>query len=113
MQIDIRLVGGNDINEGRVEVRYHGNWGTICDDNFDEDDAKVVCNMLNLGNPTYWGSDDADGGWRFGSGHTKMILDDLHCKGNEPTVFDCAHEGVGSDDCQNDEVIGVVCERKS
>lgn len=46
LYLDIRLVGGN-FNSGRVEILYLGQWGTICDDAFDTNDAKVVCRMLN------------------------------------------------------------------
>lgn len=42
---EIRLVGG-DTNSGRVEVLYHGQWGTVCDDHFNNNAAKVVCRML-------------------------------------------------------------------
>lgn len=43
--LGIRLIGG-DGNSGRVEVRFLGNWGTVCDDYFEVEDAKVVCRML-------------------------------------------------------------------
>lgn len=43
--LEIRLAGGNQ-NSGRVEVFFFGQWGTVCDDNFDNNAAKVVCRML-------------------------------------------------------------------
>lgn len=49
LYLGIRLVGG-DSNSGRVEVLYEGRWGTVCDDFFDKNAAKVVCRML--GKPT-------------------------------------------------------------
>ena len=43
---NIRLVGGGDINEGRVEICIHGAWGTVCNDLWGVQDAMVVCNQL-------------------------------------------------------------------
>ena len=44
----IRLRGGRDSTEGRVEICFNNQWGTVCDDSWDAVDASVVCNQLGL-----------------------------------------------------------------
>ena len=49
MEPPIRLtpLEGQGIDgQGRVEIFYNNQWGTICDDGFDEKEAQVICRSL-------------------------------------------------------------------
>ena len=52
---DIRLVNGTDSLSGRLEVysRGHGQWTTVCEDGFSQQDADVVCRMMGNDTNTY------------------------------------------------------------
>ena len=45
---DIRLVGGADSNQGRVEICYLNTWGSVCDDGWGQVDAQVACRQLGF-----------------------------------------------------------------
>jgi len=46
---DLRLVGGYTERDGRLEIFYNGNWGTVCDDRFSVVSIGVACRQLGLG----------------------------------------------------------------
>ena len=43
---DVRLLDGRRESEGHVEVCLNGEWGTLCDDHWDNRNAGVICAML-------------------------------------------------------------------
>ena len=49
MQVDIRLIGGTDDREGRVEVCNQNQWGSVCDVSWDLSDANVACRQAGFG----------------------------------------------------------------
>ena len=120
---DVRLVGGANKYTGRVEVysARHNTWGTVCDDNFDDNDAKVVCRQLRYGYDKTAGADwsysagSKWGVWLPGTG--AILLDDVGCSGHESRIFDCTRayyggymaNNVGSHNCGHYEDTLVKC----
>lgn len=102
----LRLVGGNNIFEGRVEVNINNTWGTVCDDYWDMEDASVVCNQLGLGRAV-----EARKYASFGRGFGPIHMDDVLCSGDEATIFDCEYNNQTG--CSHSEDAGVVCAPKS
>jgi len=101
---NLRLVGGNDALSGRVEILYNGAWGTVCDDDWDDSNAAVVCKELGLG------GGQAHSGAHFGEGVGIIWMDNVECTGAESMLFECNHNGWAHEDCSHGEDAGVTCD---
>uniref|UniRef100_A0A182JJM3 protein-lysine 6-oxidase n=1 Tax=Anopheles atroparvus TaxID=41427 RepID=A0A182JJM3_ANOAO len=102
----IKLVGGRGDFEGNVEIFHSGRWGAICDDEWDQAEAEVVCRQLGFPGhlkPTHTG--------HFGRAKRKFWMDNLYCGGKERELADCHFDGWGTNDCEASEAAGVICKR--
>ena len=100
----VRLVNGPSNFEGRVEVYHNGEWGTVCDDGWDLNDAQVVCNELDFGEAIA-----AVHGAFFGQSSGVIWLSDLNCVGTELIIANCSHPGWGAVNCSHSNDAGVRC----
>ena len=92
---------------GRVEVFYKGQWGTVCDDNWNINNARVVCRQLG-----YKYAVSALQGNNVIGGTGEIWLDDVDCTGSEQSLSNCSHSGWGNHDCTHSEDAGVECSSK-
>ncbi|NWT72188.1 NETR protein, partial [Prunella himalayana] len=91
--------------EGRVEVYHDGKWGTICDDQWDDRDAEVVCRQLGLS-----GTPKALSWAHYGQGSGPILLDEVQCSGNELSLDQCKKSDWGQQNCDHIEDAGVSCD---
>ncbi|KAK5933133.1 hypothetical protein CgunFtcFv8_004792 [Champsocephalus gunnari] len=107
-RIQLRLSGDKrKHNEGRVEVYYNNEWGTVCDDDFNSHSAQVVCRELGYLEAVSWAPAS-----KYGKGTGPIWFDNLHCTGKEKTLALCPSNGIGVSDCKHTEDVGVVCSDK-
>ncbi|XP_015860437.3 lysyl oxidase homolog 2 isoform X1 [Peromyscus maniculatus bairdii] len=108
VKIQVRLAGQKrKHNEGRVEVYYEGQWGTVCDDDFSIHAAHVVCREVGYVEAKSWTASSS-----YGPGEGPIWLDNIHCTGKEATLAACSSNGWGVTDCKHTEDVGVVCSDK-
>ena len=110
---DIRLVGGSEPLQGRVEVCYMNQWGTICGHGSSVPTlANVICRQLGYSyyNPTvYYNSY-----FGRGSGGIYLYTPTLFCTGNESRLQDCYHTPLGYHLCLDHSAdIGLQCQGNS
>jgi hypothetical protein len=103
--VQVRLVGGDNVTSGRLEVRFKGVWGTVCDDNFGEEEGAVACRMLGFEGRAVVHSEAA-----FGTGRGPIWIQNIVCNGSEKGLAECkAPAWNPTFHCKHLEDVGVEC----
>ena len=93
--------------QGHVEVLHNNIYGSICDDEFDNEDATVLCKMFDSGR---YGIGTYSSSYKQSNiGATKIWLDNLSCNGSEHHISQCRHNGWGINNCGKSERVGIRC----
>ena len=87
-----------------MEVYQNGEWGTVCDDRWNLNNAQVVCNELGVGRAIA-----AKRRAFYGQGSGNIWLDNTNCNGTELTIRNCSHRGWGIHNCDHKKDAGVQC----
>ena len=83
---------------------YNGEWGTVCDDGWDNAEATVVCRQLG-----FYSSVTIFGSATHGQGMGPIWLSRLSCFGNESSLFECGQLNVGTKNCSHSNDASVQC----
>ncbi|XP_041032841.1 deleted in malignant brain tumors 1 protein-like [Carcharodon carcharias] len=102
--MSVRLVNGNNMCSGKVEVYRNSVWGAVCANDWDANAASVVCRMLNCGTAL-----SAKRDAYFGGGTGDVWLDNVKCKGTEPALDQCSANPQAGPNCACSKYAGVFC----
>ncbi|XP_072020153.1 scavenger receptor cysteine-rich type 1 protein M160-like [Amphiura filiformis] len=102
----IALVGGNGPNEGRLEINFRKEWGTVCfNEEFDYGKLpEIVCKQIGLA-----GYGTATLTRKFGAGEGRIWFENLSCNGTENNIDTCRHPAWGTSQCDHTMDIGIIC----
>ena len=104
----IRLVNGPTPNEGRLEVQFGGNWGTVCDDSWTIENTQVACRQLG-----YSGAVSFRKKAFYGPGTGTILMDGVKCDGTESRLGACTFFGWTINNCDHNEDVGIKCGKLS
>ncbi|XP_019910243.2 scavenger receptor cysteine-rich domain-containing group B protein isoform X2 [Esox lucius] len=99
----VRLLGGTTPCSGRVEVKSNQSWTSVCEADFDQPDAEVVCRELGCGAPA------AIQGGLYGEGQHPIWAKEFQCKGDESLLLDCDTLARNMNSCTKGSNVGLTC----
>ena len=126
---ELRLADGPSESQGRLEVFHAGEWGTICDDQFDErvddprtpHDRRRIPNLAPIKACQFMGYASGQvrprGDISMAPSTQEIWLDDVRCLDNQPhwtgqsptKLHHCYHAGWGLNNCTADENVHLSC----
>lgn len=92
---------------GRVEFFDKGQWGNVCGETWDLNDAAVVCRQLNCGK-----AHKITTMTEYGHGTGQTWIDQIECNGLESTLNQCQKQPFSEKTCNITSVAGVICTGK-
>ncbi|XP_019947587.2 scavenger receptor cysteine-rich type 1 protein M130-like isoform X1 [Paralichthys olivaceus] len=101
---NVKLSGGSNRCVGKVEFYNKGQWGTVCGDSWDRNDAAVVCRQLNCG-----GAHKITTFTEYGHSTSHTWTDQIGCNGQESTLSQCTQTPFIDKTCNITSVAGVIC----
>ncbi|KAL3866131.1 hypothetical protein ACJMK2_043461, partial [Sinanodonta woodiana] len=92
----VRLTNGDNLSHGAVQVNMNGNWGAVCNHQWDVKDAMVTCGQLHFekGLPLCCAP--------YGYTSTMGFMDNMQCTGSEKKLIDCQHGPPYGQSCMMD-----------
>ncbi|XP_034150325.1 scavenger receptor cysteine-rich type 1 protein M130-like [Esox lucius] len=99
----IQLVDGAGFCSGRLEVKSSQTWVSVCESDFDQQDAEVVCREIGCGAPVV-----LQGGL-FVKGKGQTWDKEFQCKGNETRLLDCNTSDRKNNTCLPGHSVGITC----
>ncbi|XP_062274550.1 scavenger receptor cysteine-rich type 1 protein M130-like isoform X2 [Scomber scombrus] len=99
----VRLVNGTSLCSGRLEVKSEQLWSSVCEAEFDQQDAEVVCRELGCGAPSVLQ------GALYGEVEAPMWTKEFQCGGNESALLDCRRSDSARRTCSPGKAVGLTC----
>ncbi|XP_074497108.1 scavenger receptor cysteine-rich type 1 protein M130-like isoform X2 [Sebastes fasciatus] len=99
----VRLVNGKSLCSGRLEVKSNQSWSSVCEDDFDLQDAEVVCRVLGCGAPSVLQ------GALYGDVEAPVWTKEFQCGGHESALLDCDSSDSDRNTCSPGKAVGLTC----
>ena len=109
--LEVRLKDGAHRCEGRVEVKYQGEWGTMNDHSWSLEEAAMVCRQLECG-----AAINDSRRTHFGPGIGPIWFHYTYCNGQESVITACTYpvlKDYRPEGLSHDGDAGILCSGKS